>query len=187
MKNISLTLVGCLLILASCTTESGGNLLVRIQRSEELADGLASLIIHKEPIVEEPGMRDYIQREIIRAKQQLAEAHDARRGGMFGFFTPVKSGMGGSVLYKDGRLMFSTDFYSTPGPDLHLYLTTVVDPRDVAMPDVTAVDLGRLEYPYGALTLPVARLDDPERFRTVALWDVKLKLLYGFAQLSKQK
>ena len=64
----------------------------------------------------------------------------------------------------------------------------LVDPRDVVFPDITSIDLGRIDYPYGAMSLPVhAKADAAKNLRSVVLWDAKLKRLHGFAQLSARQ
>ena len=65
----------------------------------------------------------------------------------------------------------------TPGPH--------VTDATPTFPDATAIDLGALEYPYGAIVLQVPHQQQPEKYRSLVLWDSTFKRMYGFAQLSK--
>ena len=189
MKKILLTMLCATAILSGCAPaiRTSDNPLLKSQRGEELSDTLANLIISNDPIVKQPGMQTVINAEITKAKQVLADGHNDERSGMIGTLIPIKENAQGTVLYKNDTLYLSSDFYAQPGIELHLYLTTAVDPRDVAFPDKTALDLATLEYPYGAMSLQVPHQNAPELYRTAVLWDKKLNRLYGFAQLSKQK
>jgi hypothetical protein len=82
-------------------------------------------------------------------------------------------------------LYLSSDFVSKPGTNLHVYLTTVVDPRDGSFPDPTAIDLGAIQTVYGAQQFAVPKQEKPELLRTFVLWDKGFNRLYGFAQLTK--
>ncbi len=189
MQRHLFAVLGCLSLLAACsgpTARPDANPLLRIQREEELADSLANVIIMKDPVADDESTRKFIESEIVRAKESLAEAQRLQLKGASGPFIPVKESVEGWALYIDGMLYLSSDFHSRPGTDLHLYVSTVVDPRDVAFPDVTALDLGRIDYPYGAMALPVSTDYKPEELRSVVLWDAKLKRLHGFVQLSRR-
>lgn len=162
------------------------NTLLQSQRLEELADTLANIIITQEPASKDDAMREMITKEIAKAKEALAVEQAAQKNGLSGPFLSVMEAVQGNVLLQNGTLYFSSDFYSRPGVSLHLYLTTAVDPRDVTFPDVSAVDLGEITYPFGPMAFAVQG-KNAENMRTAVLWDTKLKRLYGFAQLSVRK
>ncbi len=175
------------LLLAGCAANQAiDNPVLETQRATELADMLAALIISNDPVAQEPDTRASIEREITRAKRALAEAQARQNECVQGGLLPIKVNVQGwTALCKD-RLHFGSDFWSTPGADLRVLVTAMVDPRDGDFPDQTAIDLGQLEYPYGPMSFTVGNTKDLEILRTVVLWDKKFNRLYGFAQLSKR-
>jgi hypothetical protein len=104
---------------------------------------------------------------------------------MEGNMIPIGDFAKGDVLYVQGALYFGTLFEIDPLPDLHVFLTTVVDPREVTFPDATAMDLGLLQSAYGAQTYAVPEVDNPLLYRTVVLWDTEFGRLHSFGQLAK--
>lgn len=184
MRTLSAFVIATSVLLSACGV-SGQNPITASRYADELADLLASLIILKDPIVEEPGMKEYLQSEIVKAKKMGDDAREVLEQGLQGMIIAGKEEAAGYAVYTENRLFLSSDFYVPPGPDLHVYLTTVVDPRDGVFPDDSAMDLGKLKTPYGEQTYSVKEVEKPETYRTLAVYDKKLKRLYGFAQLAK--
>jgi hypothetical protein len=151
----------------------------------ELVDRMTMMQIQKDPLLEDAGKAAVAESTKQDALTRERAADAEVRKGLNGVFIPIKEATEGQVLLLDGTLWFGTTFVAYPGPDLHVFLTAAVDPRDVAFPDSTALDLGLLTSPYGdqKYVLPASDKDKP--FRTAVLWDVKLGRLYGFAQLAK--
>lgn len=152
---------------------------------DELADAMANIIIRDEPDAKDPAKRAIVDREIDKAKQLGNDARSIIARGMKGRMIAVKEEPEGEALYVDDMLYLSTDFFTRPGPNLHVYLTTAVDPRDVTFPDEPALDLGVLQKTFGPQSYSVPKQDKPELYRTFVLYDLDLKRIYGFAQLSK--
>jgi hypothetical protein len=161
------------------------NPLTASRYGDDLADTMANLVIQNDPIIKEPGMRQIIDQEIARGKSIAVGAREQTDQGAKGALIPIKESVTGNVLLLQDTLNFSSDFETKPGPDLHVYLTTVVDPRDKAFPDATAVDLGPIQSAYGAKQYALPGKTDPGVLRTLVLFDRTLKRIYGFAQLSK--
>jgi hypothetical protein len=187
MQRTSIVALLSVLLLSACGSSQaniGGNPLVQIQHDEELADSLANIIIQKDPLADDASTRAILENGIAKAKESLAATQALKRGSISGPFIAVYESVEGWALFQNGTLYLSSDFHSRPGLDLHLYLTTVVDPRDAVFPDITAVDLGRIEYPYGAMALKGPTGDAAKNIRSLVLWDAKLKRLHGFVQLS---
>ena len=152
--------------------------------SETMVNTMVELEIYNDPLIE-----DETKRRIAEETKEkwLAVAKTARkkqREGSNGNFLTMNEYAAGEVLYVENKVHFSTLFETEPGPELHVFLTTVVDPRDVAFPDETALDLGIVVTPFGAQSYGVPEVEDPKLYRTVVLWDTKLERLYGFAQIS---
>ena len=95
--------------------------------------------------------------------------------------------MFGQALALEGHLYFGPTFLTLPGPSLHVFMTKAVDPRDVAFPDPSAVDLGLLKTPYGTQSFDMPATVTLPGYRTVVLWDTRLKRLSAFAQLKVQQ
>lgn len=190
MKNTLLFL--SFLLLAGCgvrgtsISEQNQNPLTAARYGDELANALADLIIQNDPIAEDPGMKARIQDEIEQAKKIGNNARNILNRGSMGPLIPIKEDMEGWAAYTNGTLYLSSDFYTRPGPSLRVYLTTVVDPRDVDFPDETAIDLGEIQSMYGAQEYAVNTDTEPRLLRTVALYDTTLQRLFGFAQLSQR-
>ncbi len=114
------------------------------------------------------------------------DAQAAMQGGWLGTFVPADDDVMGSVLLLPATLFVGPSFVMPPTPTPHIYLSGVVDPRDDAFPDASAVDLGPLPTPFGAMTLPLpAGTATDGTLRTVVLYDPALKRLISFAQLEK--
>ena len=90
----------------------------------------------------------------------------------------------GEVLILNGMLYMGADFITLPSPNQHVYLSSIIDPRDVTFPDETAIDLGSIKDAYGAHSYAIPAGTDQTKIRTVVLWDQEFKRVYGFAQVS---
>lgn len=185
--------IGICLTLGACTqngsrtsiNQQNKNPLTASRYGDELADAMANLVIQDDPAAKDPALRNIIDAEIARGKKLGIDARAVQAEGMKGFLIPLKEEAQGNVLYVDDSLYLSSDFITKPGPDLHAFMTTAVDPRDTVFPDKTALDLGTVQSVYGAQIYAVPAQDNPALYRTFILFDVKLKRIYSFAQLSK--
>lgn len=151
----------------------------------ELVDRMTMLQIQKDPLLEDAGVASAVESSKQAALAEERKADALVRDGMNGVFISMKEATEGQVLLQGGTLWLGSTFMSYPGPNLRLYLTEAVDPRDVEFPDPTALDLGLLTSPYAdqEYTLPDESKDKP--FRTAVLWDAELGRLYALAQLAK--
>lgn len=151
---------------------------------KDMVDGLTEIEI------QEPETVGKLESLITPAKNSaMTKAEEAVRkehGGTMGRFVSVKANPQGLALLMGSTLFLSTDFVTVPSPNLHLLLTTLVDPRGVPFPDPTVIDVGLMQSPYGAQSYAVPVKDeDLKLYRTVVLYDTQLKRMYGFAQLAK--
>ena len=157
------------------------------QYSEQLVDTMVNLEVYGDPLIEDESKKKIADDS---KKYWLAEAKKSRkaqRQSSKGSFIMIKEYVAGEVmLTKDGSAVhFGPTFTVTPGPSVHVVLTTAVDPRDVEFPDESAIDIGEVLMPYGAQSYYLTeKVADPIKYRTVVLWDSKLNRLYGFAQIS---
>lgn len=179
------------------------NPLVAQQYYAELVDHFVNLQIRNDPVIRDAGMKRILNAARTEALERAQTASQTVDESILGTFHSVQEETRGTALFGGNILHFSTDFLTVPGGDLHVYLTDVVDPRDVPFPDATAVDLGSLHLPYGAQSYEVPRREKAQetnphtgtgsvvesqqetdrRHATVVIFDRMLKRLHGFAQL----
>jgi len=151
---------------------------------EELTQRMVELEIKQDPLLKDERKKvasDATRREAL---QKAKEAGKKQLQGMLGSLISILEETTGEVLYVDDAVYFGPDFFATPGISMHVFLTTVVDPRDVTFPDETAMDLGPMQSPYDTGAYPVPPVENPLLFRTVVLLDTTLNRIHGFAQLS---
>ncbi len=156
---------------------------------QDQADMMANYNIQNDPILKDSEKKGVIESVRTRALEHLknanAKINASRRGG----FMSDKDYAAGNVLLADGTLYFGQDFNTLPGPEVYVYASMLLDPRDgsgsVLFPDESAVNLGLLKSPYGAQTYDIPAEQKDKAFRLVGLWDKRLGRLLGFAQLSQ--
>lgn len=153
----------------------------------ELTDRMVTMTINKDPILKDAGKLKIADKARLAAVEKQKAASAMQSNSMIGAFSTDREATQGYAMLKDGHLYLSTDFVTYPGVNLHLYLTSVVDPRDAAFPDPTAIDLGALTSPYGAQTYLITK-EDPrlEKAQTVVLFDKDLERIYAFAFLLRK-
>ena len=163
-----------------------GNPLFVERYAEEMVQGLVELKIQNDPILEDKGIAKTVDKERSAWMAKAKDARNKQREGRSGYFLEINKYIAGEALYLEDMLYFGTLFEVTPSPELHVHLTTVVDPRDVEFPDETSIDLGKIQSAYGAQTYPVPKIENPLLYRTVVLWDKELGQMHGFTQLSQR-
>lgn len=156
---------------------------------DDLTEQMVNLALKEDPILQESGIRAIVDRTRTRSLEHAGLATKAQVEGARGKFIGDRGLAFGEALLLDDVLYIGPTFDSAPGPKLSMYLTTVLDPRDVAFPDDTAVRLGAVKNQYGAHAYEVPDHTLPagtgSRLRTAVLWDDELGMLYGFAQLAR--
>lgn len=193
MKKPLFTLTLSTLLLAGCSSATEEmsleqrleNPLYAERYAEEIVDRMVEYKIQNDPILEDEQKAAIIEETRKKWLEVGRDARTKQREGFTGFVTSINEPAKGELLYMGNILYTDTTFDVAPGPDLHFYITTIVDPRDTEFPDETAVDLGQLRSSYGAQKYSVPPVEDPQIYRTVVLWDNALERLYGFAQISK--
>lgn len=191
-KNLSLLLL-CAITLASCTTTEPKdvsldylltNPLFAERYADEMVDAMVELTIQNDPAMEDKAFANRVEKARSKWLEVARDATKTQQEGSMGNYISVSAYGLGEFLYLNDVLYVDTVFEVTPGPNIQMYLTTVVDPRDVEFPDETALNLGKLQTPYGAHRYKVPPQEDPLAYRTVVLWEKGLERIWGFAQLS---
>ena len=84
------------------------------------------------------------------------------------------------------ELRLGDNFKTTPGPDLFVYLSAAVDPRnDAAITGNAFANAGKLASPLGKQNLSLPIDFDPTKFKSVAIWCKKFSILFGAAALKE--
>ncbi len=168
-------------------SDAWSNPLFTQQYYSDLVDHYVTLQIHNDPALKDSAVAKKADKEREAA---LAKAQDASRKvdqGLLGTFSEASEQTLGTALSVDGNLHFGMDFYTIPGSDLRVYLTSMVDPRSGtganAFPDTSAVDLGTLKMPSGIQSYPMPEDKKDVTNLTVVLYDTLMKRIHGFAQL----
>lgn len=191
MKNLSLALP-CLLLLSAC-----GNAAADISLSEQLknplyaeryydsrTDHMVNLILQNDPLSQDETLKEVIEKYRSESLRQATKATQEQAGGLQGAILSDFSYGRGEVLLLDNTLYIGPDFDIVPGPDLRVYVSTMVDPRDGTFPDESAVELGVLKTAFGAHTYALAESDPPRSdLRSVVFYDRRFNRIYAFAQL----
>ncbi|MBT5236971.1 hypothetical protein HOL63_01210 [Candidatus Peregrinibacteria bacterium] len=152
--------------------------------SESMVDTMVELEIYEDPIIKDEAKMKIIDKTKESWLKVAQKARVDQRKGSKGSFTPITEFTAGEVLYSGNSLFLAPDFASAPGPSLHFYLSTVVDPRDVEFPDESAIDLGLMRSNLGTGRYEVVGIEEPIKYRSLVLFDTELERLYGFAQIS---
>ncbi len=149
---------------------------------DNLIEQIVDLQIQKDPGLEGSAGTD-AEKMKADALAKTQEVKQRQLRGKTGTFLPIKEEAVGKVLIETDAAWTGPEFFVTPGIELHLYLSTALDPRDVPFPGPDDLDLG-IASPFGAqkLSVPAGRTGD---WRTAVLWDAKLHRLHGFAQLQQ--
>ncbi len=121
------------------------------------------------------------QREAAVKKVQAAGVR--KEQGTSGLFQSETDDAHGEALLLNNTLYLGTDFWATPGENVHLYTWSGIDPRDKVFPDANAADLGTLQNFYGAQSIGLVQSSGTGAIHSLVLYDPKIKWLLGFAQL----
>ena len=120
-------------------------------------------------------------------------AADVMKGAFHGGnYAPRDTASGSATLVKlDGgtyELRFDSNFTTTPGPDLFVYLSASADPQDAhAITDNASFEVGKLASPSGKQELSLPKNFDPKKFKSVAIWCKQYRILFGAAALKKHE
>ncbi len=181
----TLTLGACQATTRGTAQATLSNPLVAEQHNADLIERLSSLLATKDPKWNEGRIGKRLEYEVQNALKAREAATATLRTGTNGPFAKVEEDILGKAALVGNTLYFGADFLTYPGPELHVYLTTVMDPTTAEFPDPTAIDLGPLASAYGAQAYLVPQKKEQVGYITVVLYDSLLKRIYGFAQLSK--
>lgn len=187
-------ILGAALVLGGCSTpaktsldEALKNPLFAYAYYQDLADHMVNIEIAKDPMLENEEMKALVTSTRLNAVEQAHSADRERKRGLGGDFVRAKESIIGHALVLDDKIFFSPDFSVAPGLAIRVYLSSVLDPRDLAVfPSAEDRDFGPLQSISGEQVYSAAIAESKEPLRTVVLYDTKLKRLYAFAQLHEE-
>lgn len=164
------------------------NPLVAEQYWSDLTDTMVNLMVNEKAELEKAKLTSYVDGIRQQAHKMSQEALADRKKGLLGEFARMKQDVQGYVLVRpeDGTLFTGSNFESDPGPSVHIIFTEMLDPRTGEFPDESSYDIGELSSPYGPQQYVFDASKWKKEYITVALYDIRLKRLYGFAQIRPQ-
>ena len=154
--------------------------------AEEMVQAMVEYTIRDDTILQNEEKKKIIEDARLGWLKVSQEARKAQREGGRGHLIPIGEYVAGEILFDGNNVHFGPQFEATPHPSVQLYMTTVVDPRDVEFPDETAIHLGELQSAYGPQTYALEKEEDILAYRTFVLWDDKIEKVLSFAQLTKR-
>jgi hypothetical protein len=190
---ISLSLIGCAPSQQGASADMLQNPLYAEWYFNDIVENMMSLDIRQDPLTKTERSTIDTMRQDALAGAQAATAK--RLQGFGGTLLPKAVETQGRVLLLDSTLFFSPDTNVVPAAELHVYLSTLVDPTETTgsgsttllFPEPSALDLGLMRVPYGASSITVPAQENAPQYRTVVLWDKRLKRMHAFAQLQAQQ
>jgi hypothetical protein len=106
--------------------------------------------------------------------------------GNFTEIDAVHKGKGEAILYQisDGTgLLRFENFEVTNGPDLHVFLTTVADPRSEDWHNGQELDLGSLKGNIGSQNYEIPAEVDLSQYKSVIIYCVPFRVTFSTASL----
>jgi len=131
--------------------------------------------------------RLFINRRVNEALPSTAEASSAQileSGTFFGVMHPTT---GSATIYRladGGRILRFTNFETSNGPDVHVYLVAADNAKDSATVKRSEfIDLGTIKGNKGNQNYALAYDLDLSKYRTVSIWCKRFAINFGAAPL----
>jgi hypothetical protein len=150
---------------------------------DSMVDHMTNLVIQQDPLAGNESVKDVIEDRRSSGLRKAGEAVAKQNMGKTGTIVSDFELARGEVLLLDNVVYTSPDFNVVAGPDVHVYLTTLADAKDVRFPDDSAIYVGPLASVYGAHSYALPEGTDTSDVRMLAIYDKSFKRMYGFAQL----
>lgn len=122
--------------------------------------------------------------EAAPANQEASPAQALESGTFFGVMHPT---MGTATIYRladGGRTLRFTNFSTSNGPDVHVYLVAVENAKDSAtVKNAEFIDLGTIKGNLGDQNYALDHDLDLSKYRTVTIWCKRFAVNFGSAPL----
>lgn len=168
-------------------TELLKNPLYAEQYYDSRTDHMVNLVMQNDPLAKDETTKDVIEKYRVESLRQATKATQEQSRGVGGAILSDFSYGRGEALLLDNTLYIGPDFDIVPGPDMRVYVSTAVDPREGTFPDESALELGVLKTAFGAHSYVLPESDPPRTdLRSVVFYDRRFKRIYAFAQLQSR-
>jgi hypothetical protein len=125
--------------------------------------------------------------EAFPAAGGASSAQVVESGTFFGAMHPTT---GTATIYRlsDGdRILRLTNFKTSNGPDVHVYLVAVDNAKDTAaVKNAEFIDLGTIKGNVGDQNYSLARDLDLFKYRTVSIWCKRFAVNFGSASMKAE-
>ena len=122
--------------------------------------------------------------EAFPADREASASQAIESGSFYGVAHPTT---GTATIYRlaDGdRILRFTNFKTSNGPDVHVYLVAADDARDSeSVKRAEVIDLGTIKGNIGNQNYVLARDLDLSKYRTVSIWCKRFAVNFGAAPL----
>jgi hypothetical protein len=123
--------------------------------------------------------------EVFPATGGVLSAQVIESGTFFGVMHPT---IGTATIYRlsdGGRILRLTNFKTSNGLDVHVYLVAADNAKDsAAIKDAEIIDLGKIKGNIGNQNYPLAQDLDLSKYRTVSIWCQRFAVNFGSAPLN---
>ena len=118
-----------------------------------------------------------------------ASSAEAVESGMFSGVMHPTAGTATVYRFENGdRILRFTNFTTSNGPDVHVYLVAAVDAKDSATVEhADFIDLGRIKGNIGDQNYTLGRDLDLSKYQTVSIWCKRFAVNFGAAPLKTGK
>ena len=122
--------------------------------------------------------------EAMPATQGGASAQSLESGQFYSILHPTQ-GTAAIFQLEDGtRVLRFTNFRTSNGPDVHVYMVAADDAKDIATVEQAGfVDLGVIKGNIGDQNYPLANDLDLAKYRAVSIWCKRFSVDFGAAAL----
>jgi len=125
--------------------------------------------------------------EAFPAAGGISSAQVVESGTFFGVMHPTT---GSATIYRlsdGGRILRLTNFRTSNGPDVHVYLVAADNAKDsAAVKEAEFIDLGTMKGNVGDQNYPLAGDLDLSKYRTVSIWCKRFAVNFGAAPLKAE-
>lgn len=126
--------------------------------------------------------------ESLPAAQGVAGKSSAKTLEMGSFRGIAHETKGTATIHQladGGKLLRFTEFETSNGPDVHVYLVAAADAKDNAtVTKAGFIDLGSIKGNQGDQNYPLPANADLSRYRAVTIWCARFNVNFGTAPLS---
>ena len=131
--------------------------------------------------------RLFINRPVNEAFPAAGGAQAVESGNFFGVMHPTAGTATIYLLGNGDRILRFTNFRTSNGPDVHVYLVAADNAKDSAtVKEADFIDLGTVKGNIGDQNYPLGQDLDLSKYRTVSIWCKRFAVNFGAAPLRSE-